>query len=94
MDSKNIANSRLADLILSSETFAARVQEIPGASIVSDNVEITLAEFGDDAEVLEARFGAELASLSTASGVTTLDFTSAVTASDVIQISVKSPIRL
>jgi hypothetical protein len=94
MDSKNVKNSRLADLLLSSFTFAARVDEIPGASIDSGNVEITLAEFGDSAEVLEARFGAESASLSTAAGVTTLDFTSAVTASDVIQLSVKSPAQL
>ena len=94
MDSKNVKNPRLADLLLSSETFAAVVQDIPGASIVSDNVEIVLAEFGDNAEVIEARFGTEVASLSTAAGVTTLDFTSAVTASDVIQISVKSPTSL
>lgn len=91
MDSKNLKNARLADLILSSYTFAAKVQDIPGASINSDNVEITLAEFGDDAEVIEARFGTEVATLSESSGVATLDFTSAVSASDVIQISVKSP---
>ena len=91
MDSKNLKNSRLADLVLSSFTFAAKVSEIPGASIVSDNVEITLAEFGDDAEVIEARFGTEVATLSESSGIATLDFTSAVTASDVILISVKNP---
>lgn len=91
MDSKNLKNPRLADLVLSSFTFAAKVSDIPGASIVSDNVAITLAEFGDDAEVIEARFGTEVASLSEASGVATLDFTSAVTASDVILISVKTP---
>jgi len=91
MDSKNISNSRLADLLLSSETFAAKVSDIPGASIVSDNVELVLAEFGDDAEIVEARFGAEIASLSEAAGVATLDFTSAVSATDVIQVSVRSP---
>lgn len=91
MDSKNLKNSRLADLVLSSFTFAAKVSDIPGASIVSDNVEITLAEFGDDAEVIEARFGTEVASLSETSGIATLDFTSAVSASDVILISVKNP---
>ena len=91
MDSKNIVNPRLADLILSSYTFSAAVQDIPGASIVSDNVELVLAEFSDDAQVVEARFGTEVATLSEASGVATLDFASAVTASDVIQISVKSP---
>jgi hypothetical protein len=91
MDSKNVKNPRLADLLLSSYTFAAKVSDIPGASIVSDNVELVLAEFGDDAEVVEARFGTEVASLSEAAGVATLDFTSAVTASDVIQVSVRSP---
>lgn len=91
MDSKNLKNPRLADLVQSSYTFAAAVQDIPGASIVSDNVEITLAEFGDDAEVIEARFGTEIATLSESSGVATLDFTSAVSASDVIQVSVRSP---
>lgn len=91
MDSKNLKNSRLADLIVSTYTFAAKVEEIPGSAIASDNVELTLAEFGDDAEVVEARFGTEYASLSEAAGVATLDFTSAVTASDVIQVTVKSP---
>jgi len=91
MNSKNIRNPRLADLLLTSYTFAAAVQDIPGASIVSDNVELVLAEFGDDAEVVEARFGTEVATLSEASGVATLDFTSAVTSSDVIQVSVRSP---
>ena len=91
MDSKNVTNPRLADLLQSSYSFAARVQEIPGSAINAGNVEITLAEFGDDAEVLEARFGAELASISVASGVATLDFTSAVTESDVISLAVKSP---
>jgi hypothetical protein len=94
MDSKNVKNARLADLLLSSFTFAAQVQDIPGAAIDTGNVEITLAEFGDAAEVLEARFGTEVASLSTAAGVTTLDFTSAVAADDVILLSVKSPSQL
>lgn len=92
MDSKNIKNPRLADLLLSSYSFAARVEEIPGAVINAGNVEITLAEFGDDAEVVEARFGTEVASLSEASGVATLDFTSAVSESDVISIAVKLPV--
>lgn len=91
MDSKNLKNPRLADLILSTFTFAAQVQEIPGASINTGNVEITLAEFGDDAEVVEARFGTELAALSEAAGIATLDFTSAAAADDVILITVRTP---
>ena len=91
MDSKNIKNPRLADLLLQSHHLAATVDEIPGASINSGNVEITLAEFGDDAEVIQARFGSEIATITELSGVATLDFTSAVTASDLIEIDVKSP---
>ena len=94
MDSKNLKNARLSDLVLSSFTFAAAVSDIPGASIVTGNVEIVLAEFGDSAEVIEARSGTEVASLSESAGVATLDFTSAVTASSVILISVKTPIQL
>jgi hypothetical protein len=91
MDSKNLSNPRLADLLLTSYTFAAAVQDIPGASINSGNVEITLAEFGDDAEVVEARFGTEVATLSESAGVATLDFTSVAAETDVIQLSVRSP---
>lgn len=91
MDSKNLSNPRLADLVLSTFTFAAAVQEIPGSAINAGNVELDLSQFGDDAEVVEARFGSEIASLSEASGIATLDFTSAVSASDVIQLTVKSP---
>lgn len=94
MDSKNIKNPRLADLILSTFTFAAQVQDIPGASIDSGNVLITLAEFGPDAEVVEARLADESASLSVAAGVATLDFTSAATAASVILLTVKTPILL
>ena len=93
MDSKNIKNPRLADLLLGSEHLVAKVSEIPGASIVSDNVEIILANFGEDAEVVLARFGTEIASLSEASGVATLDFTSAVTSSSVIEIDLKQKPR-
>lgn len=91
MDSKNIKNPRLADLMMSSYHLVAKVEEIPGASIVSDNVELDLSEFGEDAEVKLARFGAEIASLSEAAGVATLDFASAVTASDLIEIHVRRP---
>lgn len=91
-DSKNVKNPRLADLLQSSFTFAAKVEDIPGASIDTGDVKITLAEFAEGSEVIEARFGTEVATLSEAAGVATLDFTSAVTASDVIQLSVKSPV--
>lgn len=92
MDSKNVKNPRLADLLLGSYHLAAKVEEIPGASIVSDNVELDLSEFKSDAdevEVMQARFGAEIASISVSSGVATLDFTSAVAATDLIEIDVR-----
>lgn len=89
MDSKNLTNGRLADLALSSMVIAAKVEEIPGASINSGNVELTLAEFSEDAEVLRADFGSQIASLSEAAGVATLDFTSAVRASDLIVVYVR-----
>lgn len=89
MDSKNVKNPRLADLLVSTYHLPAVVDEIPGAEINAGNVEITLAELGEEAEIIQARFGSEIASLSEAAGVATLDFTSAVTASDVIEISFK-----
>jgi len=91
-DSKNIANSRMADLMQSSYHLAAAVSDIPGASIVSGNVELVLADFGDGAEIVAARSGSEEASLSEAVGVATLDFTSVQTAASVIEIDVKLPV--
>ena len=91
-DPKNLSNPRTADLALSSYSITAAVQDIPGAAIVSDNVEITLADFEADATVLEGRFGAEHATASEAAGVATLDFTSAVTATDVITVKFKKPL--
>jgi hypothetical protein len=91
MDSKNIADPRLADLVLSTYLVCAAVQDIPGASIDSGNVELDLSKFDeeDEATVVLAEFGTEVASVSVASGVATLDFTSGVTASDVVKIYVK-----
>lgn len=89
MDSKNVKNPRLADLLLKTYHLAADVQDIPSAEIVSDNVEITLAELGEGAEIIQARFGSEIATISESSGVATLDFTSAVTATDLIEIDFK-----
>jgi hypothetical protein len=91
MDAKNLKNPRLADLVVSTFTFSAKVEEIPGSAINTGNVELTLSEFGDDAEVVEARFGTEYATLSESAGVATLDFTSAASATDVIQVVVKVP---
>ena len=87
MDSKLISDSRLADLVLSSFHLAAKVEEIPGASIDSGNVKLDLSKFGEGAEIKQARFGSEIATLSESSGIATLDFTSAATSSDLIEIS-------
>lgn len=91
MDSKLIKDSRLADLVLATDQVCAAVQDIPGASIVSDNVELELAKFGDSVSVVLAELpsAGEVASVSVSSGVATLDFTTAVTASDVIKVYVK-----
>jgi hypothetical protein len=92
MDSKNVVDPRLADLLLGSYHLAAVVSDIPGASIVSDNVELDLSKFKsdtDEVEVVQARFGSEIASISETSGVATLDFTSVVAATDLIEIDVR-----
>jgi len=89
MDSKIVKDARLADLILRTETVVAVVSDIPGASIVSDNVELELANFGEDAEVVVAKFGTEVATVSMNGTVATLDFPSAVAATDLIEVSVK-----
>ena len=91
MDSKNVQSSRLADLLLQTFTFAAKVSDIPGASIVSDNVELDLSVFGDEAQVVEARIEDESAALSEIDGVATLDFATAATASSVVLLTVKTP---
>lgn len=88
MDSKLVKNSALANLILKTESVVAAVSDIPGASIVSDNVELELSNFGDDAAVVLAKFGSETATVSVSGTVATLDFTSAVTAADVIEVHV------
>ena len=87
-DQKLLSDSRLADLMMKRQFLCAKVSEIPGASIDSDNVKLDLSKFGSDAHVFRAEFGSEVASLSEASGFATLDFTSAVSASDEIKIFV------
>lgn len=90
MDSKIVKDARLADLVLKTVGVCAKVSDIPGASIVSDNVELEMSKFGDDAEAVFAISDAgEIASISHASGVATIDFTTAVTASSVINVCVK-----
>lgn len=88
MDSKIVKDARLADLILKTESVVAAVSNIPGATINSDNVELELSNFGDNASVVLAKFGSEVASITVAGTVATLDFTSAVSASDVIEVHV------
>ncbi len=93
MDAKNLKNSRLADLVLKRYHVHAKVSEIPGASIVSDNVVIDLAEFGADAVVFDAYFRSavdaiEKATVTLSGTEATLNFTSAVAASDTIDLYV------
>lgn len=82
-------DSQMADLVLASHRIVEVVSDIPGASIVSDNVELDMSKFGEGAVVKQARFGSEIATLSESSGVYTLDFTSAVAATDLIEVDVK-----
>ena len=95
MDSKNIKNPRLADLSVSTQTIVAAVKDIPGAVINAGNVEIDLAEFSESGEasvvVGEALLAAghEVASLSVALDIATLDFTTALTSADIIRVVVK-----
>lgn len=89
MDSKILKDSKLADLSLSLFNITEQVQNIPGASLNSGNVELDLSNFADEAEVILAKFGAEVATVTVADQVATLDFTSAVTDSDIVEIVVR-----
>lgn len=93
MDSKLNLDSRMADLDLSTTVITAAVQDMPGASINAGDVELDMSKFAPsgEASVVLAEFPAssEVASVSVAADVATLDFTSAVTASDVIRVTVK-----
>jgi hypothetical protein len=89
MDSKIVVDNRLADLILKTETVVSVIADIPGASIVSDNVELDLSKFGEGASVVIAKCNDETATVSVSGTTATLDFTSAVAATDVLEVSVK-----
>lgn len=93
MDSKNLKNSKLADLVLKRFHIHAKVNEIPSASIVSDNVVIDLAEFGPDAVVFDAYFrsaddAVEKATVTVSGTEATLNFTSNVALTDTIDVYV------
>lgn len=89
MDSKLANDPRLADLLLASDHLAAKVSDIPGASIVSDDVELDLSKYADEAEVVLAKFGSEVATVTVVGSIATLNFASAVTDSDVIELDLK-----
>lgn len=94
MDSKNLKNSKLADLVLKRFHVHAKVNEIPGASIVSNNAVIDLKEFGPDASVFAAYFlladgtAIERAAVTVVGTVATLNFTTNVALTDVIDVYV------
>jgi len=92
MDSKNVKNARLADLLLSTQVVTAAVKDIPGASINAGNVELELAEFGEGASVVLAESAGEIASVSVSGTVATLDFTSALTDASILRVAVKQDI--
>lgn len=93
MDSKLNLDSRMADLDLSTTVITAAVQDIPGASIDSGNVELDLTKFAASGEasvvLAEVPSAGEVATVTVASDVATLDFTSAVSASDVVRVTIK-----
>jgi len=90
MDSKIVKDGRLADLILATETVVAAINDIPGASIDgSDNCVIDLTKFGEGASVVLAKAAGEIATVSVSGTDATLDFTSAVSASSILELSVK-----
>lgn len=93
MDSKLNLDSRMADLDLSTTVITAAVSDIPGAVINAGNVELDMTKFdqsGEASVVLgELPSAGEVASLSVSGDTATLDFTSAVTASDVIRVTIK-----
>jgi hypothetical protein len=94
MDAKNLKNSRLADLVLKRYHVHAKISEIPGSSIVSNNAVIELAEFGEGASVFAAYFlladgtAVEKASVSVVGTVATLNFTTNVALTDTIDLYV------
>lgn len=89
MDSKNIKDGRLADLALRTQLICAAVKDIPGASIDSANVVIDLSLFGDNASVVLARVGDEIASVSVSGTDATLDFTTDATSASILELFVK-----
>lgn len=89
MDSKNVKNPRLADLLLSTQVVTAAVKDIPGASINAGNVDLDLAEFGEGATVVLAEAAGEIASVSVSGTVATLDFASAATDATIVRVAVK-----
>lgn len=93
MDSKLNLDSRMADLDLSTTVITAAVQDIPGAAINTGNVELDMTKFAKSGEasvvLAEVPSTGEVASVSVAGDVATLDFTSAVSASDVVRVTVK-----
>ena len=89
MDSKNLKDGLLADAFLASGFMVRKVKDIRGASIDSDNVVLDLSKFGPGAEVVFARIGTEIASLSQVDQDATLDFVSAATVESVLELSFK-----
>lgn len=93
MDSKLNLDSRMADLDLSTTVITAAVKNIPGASINAGNVELDMTKFAASGEasvvLAELPSAGEVASVSVASDVATLDFTTAADADSVVRVTIK-----
>lgn len=89
MTTKIFKNAAASDLALKSPFLVAAVSDFPGASIDSGNVLLDLSQYGDNASVVLARIGDELASISVSGTVATLDFTSVATLASTLELALK-----
>ena len=94
MDSKIVKDARLADLVLKTVEVCAKVSDIPGASIDTDNVVLDMSKFGEDAVALFAiddlgEVIVDADGITNSAGSATLDFAQAQTVSKIIKVCVQ-----
>lgn len=100
MDSKLNVDSRLADLDLKTTVITAVVGDIPGSSIVTDNVVLDMTKFAPtgEAEVISCELMLvgvgtnETGAITNAGDVYTANFTAAATVASIVRVTVKRTI--
>lgn len=98
MSSKLNVDSGMANLELSTSTITAAVADIPGASIVTDNVVIDMTKFAPtgEAELIAAELilvaGNQTATITSSGDDFTADFTAAATTASIVRLTVKRSI--